>query len=280
VLEPRDSGQILPDIRDEARRLTDAAIESGLPMRLMGGLAVWQLSPTVRRPPYARDYADMDFAAWSRAGRSNVGGFLERHGYVGEKLFNALHGAQRLIFGAPDGRWTIDVVFDELNMSHRIDLRGRLNRSAATLDPADLLLTKLQVWEINRKDLGDIVCLLADQPLVAKAGASPTPGSSPTAGGHVEEGASSRVEHGIDLGRVVELTSSDWGLCHTVERNLGRVRDQARDMPAEGSPFDPAAQATELLDAIAGAPKSLGWKARARVGERVRWYETPEDVRK
>ena len=30
--------------------------------------------------------------------------------------------------------------------------------------------------------------------------------------------------------------------------------------------------------AIEAAPKSLRWKARARVGERVRWYEQPEET--
>jgi hypothetical protein len=251
---------MLTDIRDEVRRLADAAVASSLPIRLMGGLAIWLLAPSVRCPPYARDYGDMDFAAWSKAGRTNVAEFFERQGYVAEKLFNALHGAQRLIFGAPDGRWTIDVIFDELNMSHRIDLRGRLAGDAPTLDPADLLLTKLQVWEINRKDLGDIVCLLADQPVAAPRGRAT--GSA------------------IDQRRFLDLVSSDWGLCHTVERNLGRVRDLAAETPVHGASFDPGAQATALLEAMERAPKSLGWKARARVGERVRWYETPEDVRK
>jgi hypothetical protein len=251
---------MLPDIRDEVRRLADAALASDLPIRLMGGLAIWLLAPSVRRPPYARDYRDMDFAAWSKVGRTNVAEFFECQGYVGEKLFNAIHGAQRLIFGAPDGRWTIDIVFDELNMSHRIDLRGRLAGGAPTLDPADLLLTKLQVWEINRKDLGDIVCLLADQPVA--------PASGPATG------------TAIDLRRFLDLISGDWGLCHTVERNLGRVRDLAIETPVNGAPFDPGAQAAALLEAMEQAPKSFGWKARARVGERVRWYETPEDVRK
>ena len=256
-----DPSPILPDIRLEAERLTQAAIGSGLPIRLMGGLAIWLLSPTSHSGPLARDYADMDFAAASKAGRPKVGGFFEDQGYIPEKLFNALHGAQRLNFGAPDGRWTIDVVFDELNMSHRIDLRGRLNGTAPTIDPADLLLTKLQVWEINPKDLGDIACLLADLPLVEP--------------GHRLDGS----RPAIDLRRVRTLVASDWGLCHTVERNLGRTAEFARGHPLASAPHDPAVQAEALLRAIEAAPKSLAWKTRARVGERVRWYETPEEIR-
>ena len=33
---------------------------------------------------------------------------------------------------------------------------------------------------------------------------------------------------------------------------------------------------TLLKKMIEDAPKSLGWKMRARVGERVQWYELPE----
>ncbi len=231
----------------------------------MGGLAVWLSSPTVRAEPFARSYADMDFAAASRAGRSAVGGFFEAQGYEPERYFNALHGAQRLNFLAPDGRWTVDVVFDELNMSHRIDLRGRLSGPRPTIDLADLLLTKLQVWEINPKDLGDILCLLADHPLDAASRREPG-----RADGQAEP---------IDLARIRTLTGADWGLCHTVERNLRRAQDLWRESGAVGVPHDAGAQAEALLGAIEAGPKTLSWKARARIGERVRWYETPEEVR-
>ncbi|HEY6057071.1 MAG TPA: hypothetical protein VIV06_03520, partial [Candidatus Limnocylindrales bacterium] len=181
--------------------------------------------------------------------------------YVGDRLFNALHGAQRMVFGEPAGRWSVDLVFDALAMSHRIDLRSRLSMSGPTLDLADLVLTKLQVWEINEKDLGDVACLLADHPLGGAATAS--------------------ADHtAIDLDRLTSLLGSDWGLCHTVERNLARVAELWASTPAPGSPHDVGVQVATLVTAIEGAPKSIGWRARARVGERVRWYETPEEVRR
>jgi len=148
-------------------------------------------------------------------------------------------------------------VFDELRMSHKLDLRGRLSGPAATVDLADLLLTKLQIWEINEKDLGDVVCLLADHPL----------------------GAATQDPEAIDLRRITSLCGSDWGLCHTVQRNLGRVRDLALARPLEAPALNAADQITGLLAAIDAAPKTIGWRSRARIGERVRWYETPEEVR-
>ncbi len=242
------------DVRAEAGRLAAAAAAGALPARLMGGLAVWLRAPSVRVAPYARDYRDIDLVATSRDRRAATAA-LEAFGYVGDRLFNAIHGAQRMVFAEPADRWTVDVVFDELRMSHRIDLRGRLNGASGTLDLADLLLSKLQIWEINEKDLGDSACLLADHAL--------GPSGDPDA---------------IDVGRLRTLLGADWGFCHTVERNLGRVAELWARRPIPDAPFDVAAQVARLLAEIEAAPKSIGWRTRARVGERVRWYEIPEEA--
>ena len=95
---------IATDIRAEAERLSAAAAAADLGLRLMGGLAVWLVSPSVRRPPFAREYADLDFAVGKRDSRG-VTPFLEQQGYVPERLFNSIHGAQRMNFGHPDGLW-------------------------------------------------------------------------------------------------------------------------------------------------------------------------------
>jgi len=245
----------VPDIRTEAERLSAAVRRANLGMRLMGGMAVWLVAPSVRNPPFGRSYEDLDFAVRKRDSRA-VTPFLVGEGYVPERLFNSIHGAQRLNFGHPGGAWTIDVVIDELRMSHVIELRGRLEPGSPTLDLADLLLTKLQIWEINEKDLGDVTCLLADR-VVSESGDG----------------------EAIDLRRVLRLTGDDWGLCHTVERNLRKVADFAREHRPVDAPFDPVAQADALLAAIGSGRKSMGWQLRARVGERMRWYETPEEVR-
>ncbi len=245
------------DIRAEAQRLTAAAATANLGLRLMGGVAIWMVAPSARVAPFARDYADLDFAVRKRDGRA-VTPFLESQGYVPERLFNSIHGAQRLNFAHHDGTWTIDVVIDELRMSHVIDLRGRLEPGPPTLDLADLLLTKLQVWEINEKDLGDLTCLLADRAL---------------------SDAGSGDGEAISVQRVLALTGADWGLCHTAERNLGKVAAFARERKPSGAPFDPVVQAEALLSAIAAGRKSMAWQLRSRIGERMRWYETPEEVR-
>jgi hypothetical protein len=247
--------QPLPDVTSEAERVARAAVVAGLEMRLMGGVAIWLTSPSVRRSPLERSYGDFDLAVTKRDARA-CGAFLEAAGYIPEKMFNALHGATRLNFRHPDGSWPVDVVIDEVRMSHRIDLRGRLGGPGPTLTLADLLLTKLQVWEINHKDLGDILGLLADHEL-----------------------ADREDPDTIDRRRITMLSAADWGLCHTIERNLRGTLDELALRAPDEAPHEVGAQVRALLDAIAAAPKSVAWKARARVGERVRWYETPEEVR-
>jgi hypothetical protein len=247
--------ELLDDIAAEAARVGLGAVKAGLHLRLMGGVAVYVMSPSVRRPPYARAYRDFDLAVEREDARSATA-FLEAAGYVPERMFNALHGAGRLNFAHPGGRWTVDVIVDELRMSHRIDLRGRLAGPSPTLTLADLLLTKLQIWEMNSKDVGDIVCLLADHEIADRE----DPGT-------------------IDRRRLVNLAADDWGLCHTIERNLREAVTVASEAKPDGAPLDPVRAAEALIGDLDGAPKTIRWRARARVGERVRWYETPEEVR-
>jgi hypothetical protein len=257
-----DASAAAADIRDECVRLTAAAARAGVPLKLFGGMGVWLTCPSVRDGPFARPYADMDFAVTASAAKG-ARSFLESEGYIADQFFNRLHGATRLYYSTADGSWSIDIVVDQLTMSHRLDLRTRLAGPGPTIPMADLLLTKLQVWEINRKDLGDALCVLADHPI----------------GDDGDQGAVNGSVEAIDLDRIRRLLSSDWGFCHTVERNLGKALELATEAPLTDPPFDVVAQVERLRRAIDEAPKSVGWRARARVGEKVRWYETPEEVR-
>ena len=254
------------EIQAEAERLVGLARTRELRVRLMGGLAIRVQSPSVRRPLHARVYRDLDLVAHDK----DVGALrklLEAEGYVGDKLFNAIHGAQRLVYNGPDGRWTVDVVIDSLSMSHTLDLKDRLRTDGITLDLADLLLTKLQIWETNRKDRGDVLCLLADHPLAAVGRPVAGPGSDGAPGP-------------IDLVRLRSVLAADWGFCHTVERNLRDVAELWASVPVPDAPYPVDAQVAALLADIDAAPKSIGWRARSRVGERVRWYEVPEEARR
>ena len=247
---------ILDDIRDEAASLGAAVLDQQIAARLLGGLAIWLRCPSVRDGFYARSYDDMDFVV-SKADSQRLRALIEARGYLPDKFFNGLHGATRLYYGAPDGRWSIDIVIDGLNMSHNLDLRGRLTGPAPSVSLADLVLTKLQVFQINNKDLGDTLCLLADHA--------------------VSESDSDSAA--IGLPRLAAVLGADWGFCHTVEGNLAKVAELWERQPLPGAAYDAGAQVRAIQAAIASAPKTRGWKMRSRIGERVRWYETPEEVR-
>jgi hypothetical protein len=106
----------------------------------------------------------------------------------------------------------------------------------------------------DRKDLADIMCQLADHPI-----------------GRDGDGE-------IGLKRMVDALSADWGFTHTVERNLGKVAELWDEDPVLDASCPIPEQIAAIRAALDAAPKSLGWKARARIGELVRWYETPEEV--
>ena len=173
-------------------------------------------------------------------------------GYSEDQHFNALHGAQRMIFAAPQG-FVVDVLVGSFQMCHRLDLGRDLPARGLTIHPADLLLTKLQIVQIEEKDLRDAAALLLDLP----------PDGTPA---------------GIETGRFVAPLASDWGFYHTVERNLPKVAEWARDRLGSGQGEAVAAGADRLSQAMEAAPKSVRWKMRARVGEKVTWYELPEET--
>lgn len=244
--------QTLEATPDEGERLAKAARAAGLPFLLVGGVAIWARCPSARSEPLARPYGDVDFVGRSRD-RKAITAFMQAHGYEPDALFNALHGATRLNYhDAVRGR-PVDVLLDRFVMAHELDLRGCLTVGELTLPLADLLLTKLQVVDLNRKDIADILALLLDHGF-----------------GHGE----------IDLDRIFQVTRSDWGFEHTIHRTLASVNERIGDfaLPAEAA-GSVLTRSNELDIALTGAPKTVAWKMRARFGERVRWYQEPEEAR-
>ncbi len=244
--------QTLANVAEEGRRLAVAARDAGLALRLLGGVAVWCQCPSARRPPLARDYGDADFIGRA-ADRKRITAFLEQHGYEPDKMFNALHGATRLNFHDPMRDRPVDVLLDRFTMAHDLDLRDSASSDGLTITLADLLMTKLQVVNINAKDVQDLLAVLVDHGLGREQ---------------------------IDLDRIAAATRNDWGLEHTFHRSLGTLSELT-----EGFGLDAESTASvrerivALGDGLAAAPKGAKWKMRARVGERVRWYEEPEEAR-
>lgn len=245
------------DPLSEARSLAEGAAAARVELRLLGGLAVRVLCPDF--PPRVRRDQDIDFGCLAK-GRKSVVTYLEAAGCVADRRFNSLNGDRQMYFNAPSGR-PIDVMVDQLTMCHTLDFRPRFHALALTLDVADLLLTKLQIVELNEKDAHDILHLLSAFAVVA--------------------GPSSATAPVIDAQRVAAVVGGDWGWWRTVSENLKKlphIVEQRPELRPPDASRDALAQARALLEVANDAPKSLQWKMRAKVGDRMRWYELPEEV--
>jgi hypothetical protein len=258
----------LDDPLAEALRLVALAESQGAVIRLMGGLAFPAQAPTWTAR-IDRSGRDIDLA--TRADdRKALSDLLVAEGYTPDRQYNALYGHKQLYFVDEAHNRPVDVLIDRLEMCHAFAFRDRLTVSSPTLPLAELLLTKLQIVKINRKDVLDALILLASHPLAA---------DSDGAG----EGSDGRAA--VNVARITALTSADWGWWRTVTGNLAALRAFVETTLAPGDletggplPFEPLAQLAALEAAIEKAPKSTRWKLRARVGERVPWYEQPEEV--
>jgi hypothetical protein len=248
-------GQPHEDPLAEARRVVEAATAAGLAVRATGGVGIALVCESACRPPLARPYQDIDFMADAHDAGAIARLFMEL-GYEPEEEFNVLHGQRRLFFLEREHHRQADVFLDAIEMCHRLDVSNRLRVHDQSLAPADLLLSKLQVVETNDKDYRDAIAVLADHELTAD-------------------------DTGISINRVNELCATDWGWWRTVTMVAERTHKVARELcqGEDGKALEHVPdRIRHLLAEIERAPKSRKWKMRARVGERVRWHEDPEDI--
>lgn len=244
-----------PALAAEARRIVEEAAGRDVPVRLLGGIAIWLRSPADVRDELGREYGDIDLAAPRKRSRA-LRDVLEALGYVPDKMFNATQGDRRLYFSAADGSYHLDVFLDKFVMSHELDLGRRLETEPIVLPAAELLLTKLQIAELNRKDASDTAMLLLGHALDSADG----PGT-------------------LNVAHVTEVCAENWGLYTTVTDNLATTRQLLAELLPNA---DRRALVDErigsLLDELEAAPKSRGWRRRAKIGRRKRWYEVPDEV--
>jgi hypothetical protein len=242
------------DIVAEAERLLELATAQEVPLRLLGGIAVRIRAVGELPEPFARRYADLDFV--TAKGRSRpVQQFFRDAGYDPHVAFNALNGQERLLFFDDPNTRQVDIFVGAFSMSHRIPFGDRLELEPRTLPLAELLLTKLQIAEINEKDVCDGLALLH---------------------GHAVGDGDGDM---INAARIGLLCAGDWGLWRTITGNLRICReyvDQCYLSVEEQARI--RARIDEVLERVEQEPKTRSWKLRAKIGERKRWYEIPEEV--
>jgi hypothetical protein len=246
--------EIQADIVAEAKRVLELADSEGVPLRVLGGVAIHLRAPGELPAALTRKYADVDFVT-AKGSSAGVQRLLRATGYEPHVAFNALHGTERLLFFDNQNERQVDVFVGGFAMSHKVPVAERLELEPLTLPLAELLVTKLQIAELNEKDVRDALALFHGHPVDERDGDA------------------------INAARVAEMCSSDWGLWRTLTGNLSACRDQlARYELPEEDKVRIHGEMDALLDRIEGEPKSRSWKLRARIGERKRWYTLPEEV--
>ena len=260
VTSPRDESPPTIDraiLEAEVTRLVDAAGAAGVTLRVLGSIGVALHCPdsAALLPSFERTYADIDLAAY-RAGAKALSSLLTSIGYIEDRsVYIASEGA-RSILKDPHRRIHLDIFFDRLEFCHVIPLAGRLEADGPTIPLAELLLSKLQIVQINEKDIVDIILLMLDHPLAS--------GDADT----------------IDHDRIARLAADEWGLWRTMTQNLGKVDALASSYPQldDAQRARVLAAAAALKTRIDDEPKPMAWRMRARVGDRRRWWTDVDEV--
>jgi len=242
-----------PDFIQETLTIIDTAQKKGIPLRLLGALAVYYHCPKFRYlyGELKREPSDIDLISYSKF-NEQILNLLSEKNYIPNKRLIAIYGRKRHVYTR--GNRTIDIFFDKLEMCHSIDFKNRLEIDYPTISLADLFLTKLQIVKLTEKDIKDSIILLMEHDV-----------------DHTDKDT-------INVDRITKLLSSDWGFYHTAMRNLKKIKEYSSDYKEiEKKDYkNIVAKIEKIIDAIENEPKTLKWKLRAKIGERIKWYQEVE----
>jgi hypothetical protein len=253
-------GEIQADFFSERTRIIEALNQKEnqhIIMRLIGALAFRTHCPQFGylQDALGRVFTDIDFATYTRY-IADVTRLLAELGYQEDKMVTRLFGENRLLFHDERNGRHIDVFIDRLDFSHVLPLTGRLEAENETLPLAELLVEKMQIFHINEKDLIDTIMLLREHT--------------------VGEGDKETINATV----VCQLAANDWGLWRTMTENLAHVSErlpQYAQLEAEDRRIVHE-RIDALLARIASQPKTMRWKVRSAIGERVKWYKDVEEL--
>jgi hypothetical protein len=253
-------GEILEDFYSERTRIVDALAQDEnkhVIMRLIGALAFRTHCPQYGhiQDKLGRKFTDIDFASYPRFVK-DIRRILTQLGYEEDKQVTQLFGDRRMIFHDLAFGRHIDVFYNSLDFCHPVSFINRLEAEELTIPLAELLLEKMQIVQINEKDVIDSIMLLREHPI-----------------GDTDKET-------INAVIIASILGNDWGYWRTVTGNLkvliekletyDGLSDEDRQIVRE--------RITELEARIEAAPKTLKWKVRAKIGERMKWYKDVEEL--
>ncbi len=242
---------------NELKAILKASDDAGILLRVIGSLAFQMHCPQYGylQAAMGRAYTDIDFGAYSKQ-NIQISQLMSSLGYrENREVFIASEG-ERAIFDKPATGLHVDIFYEKLDFCHAIYWKERLEVDSPTIPLTELLLEKMQIVQINEKDVIDTIMLLLEHPL-----------------GEIDQET-------INIQYAAQLCANDWGLWRTTTMNLGKVKQLAHGYsqlsPSQKTKVE--AQVNDALARINNEPKSIAWKLRDRVGDRVKWYKDVDEV--
>ena len=242
---------------NELTAILKASDEAGLLLRVIGSLAFQLHCPRCGylQAAMGRAYTDIDFAAYGKQNK-RISELMASLGYTeNREVFIGTEG-DRAIFDKPGSGLHVDIFYEKLDFCHAIYWKDRLEVDSPTIPLAELLLEKMQIVQINEKDVIDTIMLLLEHPL-----------------GDVDQET-------INIRFAAHLCANDWGLWRTTTMNLDKVRQLAQGY-SQLTPEQKSSVESRVMESLArlnNEPKSLAWRMRDRVGDRVQWYKDVDEV--
>ncbi len=259
----------------ESLAIVEAAQKKNIIVRILGGFAIYIHSDKCSecrtlqlslgrlgegKPPFT----DLDLAGYNKQWNQVKNLFEKDCKLKPDRMVNALYGGNRLVYFHPQENFPIDVFFDKLEYSHNVNFgefkkNGRLELDYPTLCLADLVLEKLQIHQINKKDLIDILVLLLGHDVVSE-----------------------QKPDSIDAGYIASILADDWGFWYDATNNLSHATELGRQFVNEGKISQSnwqvmSSKLDELLHIIANREKTPRWRVRERVGTKKPWFTEVQD---
>ncbi len=258
---PQKNQYSVEELQEQERQLMQVvenifsiAEEQNITLRLTGSLAIRMQASEFKYIEYENNrwLNDIDLVVYDRD-ILKLQKLLTDLGWIENQGVLRLFGDKRRIFDHPSEDLHADVFINKLIFCHTLDLRGKLEHCEKTIDLIYLLLGKLQIVEINRKDLIDGMLLLR----------------------------SFNLNDQLDIDQLVRLCSRDWGWWRTVTMNLEKLDSFIEKCLSRGNDRKDVKNKINLIrEKITAQPKSLGWKLRSKLGDRVKWYNDVEEVQR
>ena len=240
-----------------ANQVVSEAHKQGAMIRLLGAVAFHIHCPAYGffQEKAQRHFTDLDFAAYFNQNDA-IRKTFAKLGYEEDREVAVVYARQRLVFDQRQTSMHVDIFFDKLDFCHPIYWAKRLEMDSPTIPLAEMLLEKMQIIQLNEKDVIDTLMLLREHPL--------------DSGDH----------EAINARLISELCSKDWGLWRTVTMNLRKVSELSANYAWLEDPDRKVIQGRiqDLLGAVDAQPKSTAWKMRDAVGDRVKWYKEVHEI--